>query len=159
MPDVLGDGSGDCEKGSEVKKKQQAKCTHTLACPIHTHAECPMKRTKKKQTKKPHPLQCGQCGELVTKAICGVVHALVAAVAVKLYVAEQSLATTQAHYADPLAEAKAEIERLKADAAKWKGLYEKAWAECRYWRLDEGCMHEPSYAHDTARREAGLEDG
>lgn len=136
----------------------------------------------------------------------------------KLRETESQLATAKTQYADSLAEAKAEIERLKADvtearevalslvrvertvtcvfcgqtydkgtptsqddrltahikvcekhplrqaeadAAKWKGLYEAAWAECEGWRFEASVRGRGATfrerTHDTARREAGLE--
>lgn len=62
-----------------------------------------------------------------------------------------------------LEEIKDKIQDLMADAAKWKGLYEKAWEECEDMREREpvGPSTNPGIvlcrlAHDTARREAGL---
>jgi hypothetical protein len=79
---------------------------------------------------------------------------------------------------DAYAKAKAENdERFQLEAAKWRGLYDKAWEECGTWRYANGARTESGWtstryagdgeyyadypnhaadAHDAARKEAGL---
>ena len=88
----------------------------------------------------------------------------------------EQLETRLAESEAAFGEVKAEMERLKADAAKWKGLYEKAMRECQFhrdrvdgircirglWRYEMFNAPDPGPPvgfmndHDTARREAGL---